>query len=199
VPTFLSKVPKLEDFQAPWEADGEDAEVDKTSAKKFIHGILVDKAKAQDAREAEKAKTAEVEAERDELQTKLEGKADPDLKAEIDKAKAAQAKAEGQRDEAVLAKDRVEIAVEKGLSPSQAKRLVGKNREELEADADELVKDLGIEPGKANDEDDEGDEGRITPRSRLNNGGDPLGGKGGADQPVDYEAAAASIQSNKLW
>lgn len=34
---------------------------------------------------------------------------------------------------------RLEIAAEKGLSPAQAKRLVGANREELEADADELL------------------------------------------------------------
>lgn len=199
MPTFLSKVTPLDDYQAPWEKDGEDGDVDKASLKKFIHGLLVDKAKAQDAREAEKAKTVEVTTERDELQTKLESKADPDLKAELDKANAAKAKAEGERDQAVSRADRVEIAAEKGLSPAQAKRLVGTNREELEADADELVKDLGIEPGKTDNDDDDGDEGRISPRSRLNNGGDPLGGKGGADQPVDYEAAAASIQSNRLW
>ena len=39
--------------------------------------------------------------------------------------------------------DRLEVALEKGLTPSQAKRLVGSTREELEADADQLLKDLG--------------------------------------------------------
>lgn len=39
--------------------------------------------------------------------------------------------------------DRLEVALEKGLTPSQAKRLVGATREELEADADELLRDLG--------------------------------------------------------
>lgn len=34
---------------------------------------------------------------------------------------------------------RLEIAAEKGLTPSQAKRLIGANREELESDADELL------------------------------------------------------------
>lgn len=34
---------------------------------------------------------------------------------------------------------RLEIAAEKGLTPAQAKRLVGDTREELEADADELL------------------------------------------------------------
>jgi hypothetical protein len=34
---------------------------------------------------------------------------------------------------------RLEVAAEKGLSPAQAKRLVGTTRDELEADADELL------------------------------------------------------------
>ena len=39
---------------------------------------------------------------------------------------------------------RFEIALEKGLTKSQAKRLVGSTREELEADAEELLADLGL-------------------------------------------------------
>lgn len=38
---------------------------------------------------------------------------------------------------------RSEIALEKGLSASQARRLIGATREELEADADQLLADLG--------------------------------------------------------
>lgn len=41
---------------------------------------------------------------------------------------------------------RAEVALAKGLTPTQAKRLVGSTREELEADADELIKDLGKKP-----------------------------------------------------
>lgn len=43
---------------------------------------------------------------------------------------------------------RFEIALEKGLTKSQAKRLVGSTREELEADADELLADLGVDEDK---------------------------------------------------
>lgn len=39
-----------------------------------------------------------------------------------------------------------EIALDKGLTKSQAKRLQGSTREELEADADELLADLGVKP-----------------------------------------------------
>lgn len=40
---------------------------------------------------------------------------------------------------------RAEVANAKGLTPNQAKRLVGGTREELEADADELLKDIGAQ------------------------------------------------------
>ena len=52
---------------------------------------------------------------------------------------------------------RAEIANEKGLTPSQARRLVGSTREELEADADELLKDIGAVKRKNNTVPREGD------------------------------------------
>jgi hypothetical protein len=45
---------------------------------------------------------------------------------------------------------RAEVANAKGLTPNQAKRLVGATREELEADADELIKDIGAQKQKNN-------------------------------------------------
>jgi hypothetical protein len=45
---------------------------------------------------------------------------------------------------------RAEVANAKGLTPGQAKRLVGSNREELEADAEELLKDIGKQRSKNN-------------------------------------------------
>lgn len=42
-----------------------------------------------------------------------------------------------------LERDRLAVALEKGLTATQAKRLVGTTREELEADADQLLADLG--------------------------------------------------------
>lgn len=39
---------------------------------------------------------------------------------------------------------RLEVAFEKGLTPAQAKRLVGASREELEADADEILRDFPV-------------------------------------------------------
>ena len=45
---------------------------------------------------------------------------------------------------------RAEVANAKGLTPNQAKRLVGATREELEADADDLLKDIGAQKKSGN-------------------------------------------------
>lgn len=68
---------------------------------------------------------------------------DAQNKSEVEKATERAAAIERERDEATARLNRLEVALEKGLSTSQAKRLVGSTREELEADADELLKDLG--------------------------------------------------------
>jgi len=70
-------------------------------------------------------------------------KADAD-KTEAEKRAAADARA----DAAELRATRLEVAHEKGLTPAQAKRLVGTTREELEADADEVLKDFPTVPAK---------------------------------------------------
>jgi len=62
---------------------------------------------------------------------------------------------------------RAEIALEKGLTLTQAKRLVGSTKEELEADADALMNDLGLS-GR------EDDTPAFTRRGReLKGGSDP--------------------------
>ena len=45
---------------------------------------------------------------------------------------------------------RAEVANAKGLTPNQAKRLIGATKEELEADADELLKDIGAQKKQNN-------------------------------------------------
>lgn len=58
---------------------------------------------------------------------------------------------------------RFEVALDKGLTKAQAKRLVGTTREEIEADADLLLEELGGDKPKPADR----------PRERLRGGGDP--------------------------
>lgn len=95
--------------------------------------------KALDAERREK-RAAEKRAA--ELEARLKEFEDRD-KTEAQKLAERAEKAE--RDLAAIQQNalRAEVALEKGLTPSQAKRLIGATREELEADADELLKDLG--------------------------------------------------------
>lgn len=61
---------------------------------------------------------------------------------------------------------RLRVALKKGLTETQAKRLVGESEEELEADADELL--ASFKP-----DDDAGQEPRRRPRERLRPGAAP--------------------------
>lgn len=85
-------------------------------------------------REAEKA-ARDFEARLKELEDRDKSDADK-LREERDAAikEAADAK---------LERMRLEVAAEKGLTPAQARRLVGTSQEELEADADELLETFG--------------------------------------------------------
>jgi hypothetical protein len=78
----------------------------------------------------------------------------------------AQMKAESDRaDKAEARALRLEVAATKGLTPTQAKRLVGTTQEELEADADELL--ASFKPGTGDGSAaDSGDSGGDTPTGR---------------------------------
>lgn len=62
---------------------------------------------------------------------------------------------------------RLEVAAAKGLTPGQARRLVGGTKEELEADADDLLADF------APKSDEKKDTPGGRPKERLLGGGDP--------------------------
>lgn len=64
---------------------------------------------------------------------------DDATKSEVERAIARAEAAEKKASEAESKALRLEVAAAKGLSPSQARRLVGSTAEELEADADELL------------------------------------------------------------
>ena len=85
----------------------------------------------------------------DELKAKASkfDEAEQASKTEIQKEREARESAERERDSLLLDGLRTKVALAKGLTASQAKRLVGTTKEELEADADELLTDLG-QPGK---------------------------------------------------
>jgi len=70
-------------------------------------------------------------------------------KTEIEKATGRATEAETKAAAAERRALVAEVALEKGLTPSQAKRLDGNTRDELVADADDLLKDIGGAAGKA--------------------------------------------------
>ncbi len=63
-------------------------------------------------------------------------------RSDMEKLTARAEKAEREHAETVAKALRLEVAFEKGLTPAQAKRLVGASREDLEADADEILRDF---------------------------------------------------------
>ena len=98
--------------------------------------------------DAERAKSkiskanAEAKALRDRLKAAEEkiAKYDDAQKSESERATERLTAAEKRAAEAEDRLMRLEIATEKGLTPAQAKRLIGSTREEMEADADELLR-----------------------------------------------------------
>lgn len=186
---------KIEDFKAPWETDAGETEIDKARLKRYIFGLVVDKAKAQDARDETAEKVTEAEKALETAKAEV-AKGDPSgkiasLEADLAKANATATKAQGDL-------DRLTVGIEKGLTPKQAARLQGETKEDLEKDADEILETFGVKPATQDDEDDDDDddeaeEGRQSPRLTkvFTN---PNDSKGGSQEP-DYDKIAAGIMS----
>lgn len=94
------------------------------------------------ALDAERARAKELEKELAKFRKAEQDKADLD-KTEGEKRVAAEERAT----KAELNVARLEVAAEKGLTPAQAKRLQGSTREELAADADQILIDFPVTPG----------------------------------------------------
>ncbi|WP_053170556.1 hypothetical protein [Streptomyces sp. SBT349] len=131
----------------------------------------------------ERAARRDAEKSRKELEARLK-ELEP-LAAEAQKAKEARkseteklteraSAAEQRAAEAEQRLLRAEVASDKGLTQAQARRLVGATREELEADADELLATFGGKP--------ETDKPKAkTPVERLKPGATPASDAGPAD------------------
>jgi hypothetical protein len=94
------------------------------------------------ALDAERREKRAAERRAAELEARLKEFEDRD-KTEAQKLAERAEKAEAELATLQAASLRAEVALEKGLTPAQAKRLIGSTREELEADADELLEALG--------------------------------------------------------
>lgn len=98
---------------------------------------------------AMKAALRKANKEAETLRLKLKELEDRD-KSETDKLKDSLTVAEKRASDAEARALRLEVAAEKGLTLAQAKRLVGATKEELEADAEELLESFGAAAGNGN-------------------------------------------------
>lgn len=190
-----------ENFQAPWETAAGEVEIDKDRLKRYIYNLVSDKAKAQDARDESVEEVTKAKKELEDAKAEV---AKGDTNGTIAGLESKLAAAEKTAKDAQLALDRLEVGIEKGLTPKQAARLQGENREALEKDADEILVTFGVkkttteeDPDEDNEDEDEEDPAtglRQTPR--LVNAGDPKLGK--PDAEPDYEKIADSVLSRRF-
>jgi hypothetical protein len=142
----MAKLPPFDEWKRPWQ----DGEFDAEKAAKLIYNLHKDK-------ETRSERISSLEEENTELQSKVEDFETKDM-AEVDKLKRKIEKLEagdapkGKQDKGTddLRADRLEIALEKGLTKAQAARLVGSTREELEADADAYIEEHNLGGGENN-------------------------------------------------
>lgn len=194
---YQEKVPKLEDYKPSWLKVGEDGEqtVDVAAALKAAYTLTVDKAKAQDAREDATADAAVVTTEKDALQALVDDKNAPDAQAEIAKANKRADAAEATAKTAVAEKTRLEVIVEKGLTPKQAKYLPKDGtKEELEEAADEVKTDFpdAAQPAETDEEREEreereAEENPLGSRPKAKNLVNPASASNPADGEIDFE------------
>lgn len=134
------------------------------------------------ALDAERKARREAEASLKQLEAKLADIEDAD-KTELQKALDRATKAESDAAKASARADRYQVALSKGLTATQAKRLVGDTVEELEADADDLVADFTPDVKTP---------GSSKPKTNLQSGNDP----DSDDDEVDADSLADRIMGS---
>lgn len=140
------------------------------------------------ALEAERKARAAAERRAKDAETKLKEAEDAD-KSEVERLRGQVADLTKDRDAAVSRADRYEIAAAKGLSLSQARRLVGSTKEELETDAEEMRQELGLDKEKDPPAEDEAKgTGKGLPKENLK-----AGASNAEDETPDAGKLAESI------
>ena len=167
----LDALKAFSEFRAPWETEtGEDAEIDKAKLKRYIHGILTDKAKAQDARDDADAEATKLTSDLDEANANL-AKATPDeANKRIEKLTKQVEDLTAKNDEltknAELTSLRGEVLA--GLDSKYAKYVTGTTREELEASLASVKSDFGLTDDGDSEDDDEEEAGLETkPKTKM--------------------------------
>jgi len=143
-------LPKFDEWKRPWKDD----EFDSEKAAKLIYNLHVDKEKLTESKTTLTTERDEAIAAKKAADDKVAALEDKDL-PEIERLRkenerlktdppAPKEKAAASGDDASLETARLRIALNKGLTEAQVKRLVGSTAEELEADADAYMEEHGI-------------------------------------------------------
>lgn len=112
-------------------------------------------------------------------------------KSESEKSAEARTKAEKEAATATQEAARLRVALNKGLTEVQAKRLIGETQEELEADADELLASF-----EKKDDGSSGKESQEGKKSETPKGGERTGATGDTDgEETDPRKLAAGLPS----
>jgi hypothetical protein len=165
------KAREAEEARAAEEGDDDDEladdEVDPVKLRAEIKRLTTDRDKWKGLSKKHEARSKENKDAADELK-----KIKDEKLTDTEKAQKAQKELETGKSSAEQEAMRLRVALRKGLNETQAKRLVGTTEEELEADADELVKTF--KPSQENEEEEEGEQGeggaRRVPRERVRSG-----------------------------
>lgn len=198
----LDGLKAFDEFRAPWETEGgSDAEIDKPKLKRWIYGILTDKAKAQDARDEAQESIKTIETERDEAKAEAAKANGDEAQKKIDKLEKQVTDLTAERDKLVSDKEEADLRAEVigNLDPKYAKYVVGKTREDLEKSLEDVKADFGIKDGDENEDDENEDElnVRTRPRTKLSTGLDAEAGKGGGE--IDFDKVADGILGNSVF
>lgn len=172
----VEALPKFEDWERPWKAE----EFDADKAAKLIYNLHKDKYNLSVKIEAKDTEIEELEGERDELTTKVTAFEEKDL-TEVQRLQREnerlrngepktkeKTKASSSKGDDLLA-EKYRIALEKGLSAADARRLVGDTVEEIEADADAFLEEHGTgeaAEGGSTSKKATGKEGQAPPSQR---------------------------------
>lgn len=156
----------------PPDDDKEPKDEPKTFTQAELDKIVGDRITRERAKFADYDETKAKASKFDEL--------DAQSKTDVEKAGERAAAAEKKAEAAEARALRLEIATAKGLNAAQAKRLVGTTKEELEADADEILESFKPADGEK--------PAPHKPTADLKGGGDPTG-----DEEVNVREVVDSI------
>jgi len=141
---------------------------------------------------AERKARKAAESELKELRAKVQDIEDKD-KSEVERLQGQVKDLTKRAEKAEATVDRYDVAAAKGLTPAQARRLVGSSREELEEDADAMRAELGLDKNdegeKEQEEQEREDEGLGRPKESL---------RGGASNPGDETPDAGKLAEELL-